>query len=256
MRLFFLLLVLANLAFWFWHEPIAEHLGQGTGGGPARPAAAVDDLPRLVLLSERETDHVPAPEGPEAPVVPLAVAAGELTRGPAPVPVGVGSGPEDRPAGPERSEASPVCAEIGTWSEPGQAEDALAALGLPGRVEERRQERLGGYWIILPERLDRTGARAAHARLVAEGVEDLAVVALDDGWTISLGLFSRRDALERRRAEVQALGYAPEVRRRTETHLEYVIRLGPGADPDRVRMFAEADPSLEWRLAGCNSREN
>ena len=208
-RALFLLLLAANIgaASWLAFAPNTQ-----TNGPPATDAG----VPKLALLSER--DH-----GDEA--------AAELSAAP------------DSRADLRNDE----CHSIGTF--PTQA-DVRAAMNtltpLTRRIQfrEAHATQARGYWVYLPALQTREQALAAARALSAKGVRDYYVVTAGDQQnTISLGLFRDQGNAERRRAEIAALGFAPQSIARTEelpvywldyavdhTHpLDWRTRLGNGA---------------------------
>lgn len=112
--------------------------------------------------------------------------------------------------------------------------------------------RPAGFWMLTADRYDRAGARETLQHMQEQGVEDIAIVSLDSGWAISLGVFSRNSALERRRTQMLDLGYTPEVRERSATRTEYLLRLSPGpAAVTAAQKIAASAPGLEWRTTDC-----
>lgn len=275
MRLFFLILLLANLALWYWHEPALGWLQGAPQEKSVRPAAP--DAPLLMLLSEREGSATAAAmakaEPGRAPVA--ADRPVETIDEPAPATASVSAQtPAAAPASPAQSQASaPVadgsagtatgsCIELGTWAELEAAEAALArvqAEGVQAELITEERQHPAGYWMLTADRYDPAGARETLRRMQEQGVEDIAIVALDSGWAISLGLYSRSSALERRRAQMLELGYTPEVRERTRTSKEFTLRLrtANGVDPRIIaeRLAGEA-PDLEWQTVDCQPAQD
>lgn len=239
MRLFFLVLLLANLAVWYWRADVAAWLGPRLEPPPA-PQVRGEQPPALVLLAEREGARASAGDGRPATVQPQAPA-----RSPA------------RNAGTAGAGATVACIELGPWEDPARvaaALDAATAAGIePRRVSEEREVPTG-YWIVSAARYDFAGARAAMDELEEKGIRDLAIVSLDDGHAVSLGVFSRASAMERRRRELTDAGYAADVRRRTQTRAVelLVIERRDGASVDAfIERLGRADPTLQWRERPC-----
>lgn len=304
MRIFFLLLLLANLAFFYWHEPVTAWLSERAA--PARPVAAVrEDAPSLVLLSERDAQKEVGSESAmrrSVPPVSQNADAGEgvtappassslpQTPPPEPVPVPQPRAPEQAPAqsappreqaqisapapAPARELESPatatrssepprplvgVCLEVGTWQDADRAQQAAGAAkeaGVKAALETAEREIPGRYWIVTQQRFDLAGARDAMRRMSEDGIKDIAIVSFEDGWAISLGLFSRPATADRRRREMLDLGYPPEVRRQTEKRSVHLLRLNPaGAQPGAVdgllKTLQQTEPQLEWRESAC-----
>lgn len=79
------------------------------------------------------------------------------------------------------------------------------------RVDERRE--LERYWVYFPPLPSREEAAQRVERMRSEGLRDIQVVTKGDmADAISLGVFSRRDTLERRLKELKRLGYEPSIR--------------------------------------------
>lgn len=279
MRLFFLVLLLANLALWYWHEPVWHEpvsgwLQKDPPERSIRPPAPAPDVPRLILLSELESEETqdqlakssaPQAEPPtvapvEQPVDALAEAAPQ-TAVPPPA-AAPDKPPQTRAPTATRSARTTAgsCFEVGAWSELAAAEAALAtakAGGAAAEVVKVEQQHQAGWWMLTADRYERAEARETLRRLQELGVNDIAIVSLDSGWAISLGLFSRNSALERRRAQMLELGYTPEVRERTVTHTEYRLRLTTGVDLRSIaERLAGESPELEWRTVECPSAQD
>jgi hypothetical protein len=266
MRLFFLLLLMMNIAFYVWHEPIVAWL---KGGEPAeqRAAARSDAASSLVLLSEREARAAEPAPGP-APV-PNPAPAPVVTPAPRQEPPAATPAPSVQAAFPPAAVApargaapAPAalrCLEIGPYAEAGLAEAArarAARIGMTAALEKVEREMPAGFWLLTEARYDLAGAREVLRRMGEQGVDDIAIVSLDSGMAVSLGLYSRTSAMERRRRELVELGYPVEVRQRSETRQVQMLRLSSaGVAEQAVReLLADltaAEPRLEWRDAEC-----
>lgn len=261
MRLFFLLLLLANLAFFYLHEPVIEWMGVGE----APPAAGTRQppAPPLLLLSERDARIADDVSGQRSPAVP----SPEPDRAPAPPPPartpapasGLSAAPSP-PAGssPETAVQAGRCLAIGPYLEESRAADARGSAeeaGMTATLETAEREVPVGHWMLTKERYTLAEARAVMSEMNEKGIGDTALVSLDDGVAISLGVFSRTSALERRRRELAGHGYSPEVRPRLATRTVYMVRLehpGAGGALDALlNVLAQSEPRLEWRETGC-----
>ena len=181
-RALFLLLLAANLgaASWLVFAPNMR----------AAPAPASDPgVPKLVLLSERDRGDDASAE--------------------------MAAPPESR-----ADLGNDECHSIGTF--PTQA-DVRAAIGtltpLVRRIQfrEAHSTQARGYWVYLPALATREQALSTARQLSSKGVRDYYVVTAGDQQnTISLGLFRDQGNADRRRAEIVALGFAPQVNTRTE----------------------------------------
>lgn len=181
-RALFILLVALNIggACWlaFAHPPLA-----------AMAAANDPGVPKLVLLSEREDGQS---------------ASAELA-----------SAPESK-----ADLANDRCQTIGpfpTQADTRVAMNALIPLAKRVRIRETHATQTRGYWVFMPAAASREQALGVARALSAKGVRDYYVVTAGDQQnTISLGLFRDQGNSDRRRAEIVALGFTPQVNTRTE----------------------------------------
>jgi hypothetical protein len=168
MRALFLILVLANLAFYAWSRY----------GGPA-------DAPDVAPLSrqiEPEKLKVIAPAD-----LPPAVSTVK-----------------------KPSSLALACMEWGSFTvaDAPRAEQALAPLGLGGRLTQRRAEEVAGWWVFLPPQGSRQGALRKANELKDLGVDDYYIMP-DEGeyrWALSLGVFRSEEAAQARLAALRAQG--------------------------------------------------
>ena len=182
-RMFFLLLLALNIGVgcWLYFAPEA----------PASQWTATDaGVPKLVLLSEQDK--------------PGEASAAELA------------------AAPESTTdlRNDTCTSIGPFATQADMRGALNALTPHvSRIQYREAHatETRGYWVYLPATTSREQALAIARQLSAKGVRDYYVVTAGDQQnTISLGLFRDKGNAEKRRNEVAALGFAPELVTRTE----------------------------------------
>jgi len=180
-RFLFLFLLALNIggACWIAFAPPA----------PAAPLPVGDpSVARLVLLSERDgAAH--------------AAAAGNSARG---TPISTDD----------------ACVSIGPFATQSDMRAALRALTpLSRRIQFRdaRATQSRGYWVFLAAMKTREEALGIARALSSKGVRDYYVVTAGDQQnTVSLGLFREQANAERRRAEIAAMGFAPEMVQRTE----------------------------------------
>jgi hypothetical protein len=177
---------------------------------PQSSVAAVTDpgVPKLALLVEREN-------GSEESGAELA------------------SAPESR-----ADLANDKCRSIGpfpTQADTRAAMNALTPLSKRVRIRETHATQARGYWVFLPAAASRELALGSARALSAKGVRDYYVVTAGEQQnTISLGLFRDQGNADRRRAEIVALGFAPQVNTRTEDLPSYWLdfALLDGQPPD------------------------
>ena len=171
MRALFLLLVLANVAFFAWSRYVS----------PAD--ASADPLP-LTRQIEPEKMKVVAPN--DLPGPPAARAA------PASIPVAA------------------KCLEWGsfTLTDAPRAEKALEPLALGPRLAQRRTEETAGWWVFIPPQGNRAAAVRKAAELKSLSIDDYFIVQ-EDGpyrWAVSLGVFRNEDAAQARLATLRNQG--------------------------------------------------
>jgi len=182
-RIVFLLLLALNIGVgcWLYFAPQSS----------ASQLPATDSgVPKLVLLSEQE-------HGGEANAAELA------------------SAPEST-----ADLGNDTCTSIGPFATQADMRGALNALTpLVSRIQyrEAHSTETRGYWVYLPALASREQALTIARQLSAKGVRDYYVVTAGDQQnTISLGLFRDKGNADKRRNEVSALGFAPDLVTRTE----------------------------------------
>jgi len=171
MRAAFLLLVLANLAFFAWSRYVAP------------PDAAADPLPLSRQIEPEKLKIVALADLPP-PAAKKAAAAQPLTVS--------------------------KCMEWGsfTLADAPRAEKALEPLTLGPRLAQRRTEELAGWWVFIPPQANRQAAQKKAAELKALGVDDYFIVQ-EDGeqrWALSLGVFRSEEAAQARLAALRTQG--------------------------------------------------
>jgi hypothetical protein len=196
MRTAFLLLVLANLAFFAWSRYVAP------------PDASADPLP-LSRQIEPEKLKIIAPADLPPPAAQKAAAA--------------------QPATP------PKCIEWGsfTLADAPRAEKALEPLTLGPRLAQRRTEELAGWWVFIPPQASRQAAQKKAAELKALGVDDYFIVQ-EDGelrWALSLGVFRSEDAAQARLGTLRTQGVRSARIGRRETVVPKVWLQVKNVDP-------------------------
>lgn len=170
MRLLFLLLVLANVAFFAWARYYAPSQAAGDAASLARQVAPE----KLKIVPPRE---LPA----------LSLSRKTAT--------GAGL------AG---------CLEWGSFSlaDTARAEKALEPLGLGSRLGQRRAEEATGWWVFIPSQGSRQAALKKAAELKSLAVDHYFIVQ-EEGefrWALSLGVFRSEEAAQARLAALRSLG--------------------------------------------------
>ena len=188
MRAIFLLLLLANVAFFAW----TRYFAQPNASADPAPLARQIEPQRLRVLRPGELPTASSKGTPAAPAAPAPIAAA------APLPVQT---PGADPA---------ACLEWGSFTlgDAPKAEKALDPLALGSRLGQRRTEELARWWVFIPSQPNRQSAVKKAAELKGLGVDEYFVVS-DEGpyrWAISLGVFRNEDAAQARLVALRALG--------------------------------------------------
>lgn len=195
MRLAFLLLLAANLAFFAWARFLAP------------PDPAVDRAPLARQLEPQKLRIVPERELAQLP-----------SAAPAP------EKPKPKPAAPA---ATPVaCVEWGSFSpaDASRAAQRLEPLALGARLAQYRGEEIASWWVHMPPQGNRAGALKKAAELKQLGVFDYFIVQ-DVGvlrWSLSLGVFSTEDAAKAHLEALRDKGVRSAVIGRRETRVPKV----------------------------------
>jgi hypothetical protein len=150
----------------------------------------------------------------------------------------------------------PRCYVLGPVADEAQVAPLRSWLGQHGgqaaqRWVERKEPR--SYWVYLPPVGSAAASQELMARLSAEGVRDtlrLSSGKLANG--VSLGLFNRQAAAEKRVAELRRLGYEPqvEVRYSVERDAFVDVLFADGQDLPRDALRA-AFPRARVEAAEC-----
>jgi len=245
MRNLFLALVLANCAFAAWHTWFAQTPRVAHQDDPA--------LPRITLVSEVPADlrstavaadaevtaAAPQPAGGE-PLAATDAGATEpgaaLTDEVVPVdtaPVAATSSAEIV-AATTPATVGAGCTSVGPFRELSQAATAAANLRAAGYQPLQRVAEGDiwiGYWVYIEAIPTETEANEILAKMRAEGITDSYVIPnSDSGNLVSLGVFSEISGVSRRRDQVRALGYEPQVVDRTRRATVYWIDVVLTAD--------------------------
>jgi hypothetical protein len=162
MRVLFLLVVLANLAFFVW----ARYFSPPDAAADLRPLARQIEPDKLKVISAAELSKIPlAQKKPPAPPAPVL-----------------------------------ACVEWGSFAlaDVPRAEKALEPLALGARLAQRRADEVAGWWVHIPPQPTRQAAVNKAAELKYLGVQDYFVVS-EEGqyrWAVSLGVFRTQEAAQ------------------------------------------------------------
>ena len=189
-RILFLLLLALNIGAASWLYSTPRDLG-------AALPANDDGVPKLVLLSENEHDSI------------------------------AGNAEMASPAETRADLQNDICGTIGPFSTQADVRAAINALTpIVARIQFRESHATvaRGYWVYLPAPANRERALAIARELSNKGLSDYYIVtAGEQPNTISLGLFRDPANAERRRNEILALGFKPEVNQRSDEVQVYWI---------------------------------
>lgn len=188
---------------------------------PAAISRAATDpgVPKLVLLSERDVGNGDAPAQTATAADPSTAIVNDET-----------------------------CLSIGPFQT--QSDMRATLNGLTPQVRriqyrDAKATQSRGYWVYLAALKTREQALGVARALSSKGVRDYYVVTAGDQLnTISLGLFREKDNAERRRAEITAMGFAPQMIQRTEELPVYWI--------DFAR---SASRNINWRSHIANATD-
>ena len=184
MRLLFLLLVLANLAFFGWSRFLA-------------PVTA--DTQLLQQQLRPEAIHLLTPEEvaqSAAKQAAVQAAAKQLALA----------------AAKRAAEAVKIssCVELGAFNvgDVPSVEQALATFSFGSRLGQRRVEETASFWVFIPPQRNRQSANLKVGQLKRMGVDEFFIVQDDPEYrfAISLGVFKSEDAAKARLKELRAKG--------------------------------------------------
>jgi len=220
MRLLFLLLVLANLAFFAW----AKYFATDAGLSDPRPAGQ-----QLAPDAVRILPAVPPPAArPAAPTPPPASAPAEAVVS--------------------------ACLEWGGFSvaDAAVAEQALGALNLGARLTQRRSEDVAGWWVYMPPQANRQAAQKKAAELKGLGVDEYFILQ-EEGrfrFALSLGVFRTEEAAKARLESLRARGVRSAQVGPRETPVQKVwfqVRQVEASLAARLKDLMQSVPGAELR---------
>lgn len=216
LRLLFVLLIALNIAVGAWLL-----LGQDDVHGRS---VADPGVPVLQLLSEQ-----PSPAATVARAALPAAASVPVPEAPTPA-----------------AAASYSCMSLGPFPTEQALTDArsrLAARSVRTRSRQEQATRSRGWWVYLPATASHAQAVEQARQLGARHITDVVVVSSgEQPNTISLGLFKDPDNARKRRDEVAAAGFQPQITERAERVPEYWLDLvlADGASLDWRKQIAVA----------------
>lgn len=198
-------------------------------------------------------EETPAPVPASDPGVTPLVLLSELEAGSTPV-ASIGEG--NASAGPLSASGDERCVSIGPFQTQSDMRASLASLKPKVRRIQFRNEvatQSRGYWVFLAALKSREEALGVARALSGRGVRDYYVVTAGEQLnTISLGLFRERANAERRKAEIAAMGFTPQLIERTEQLPVYWIDFSVATDQGNDWQSAiSAAGELEQRSITC-----
>lgn len=216
-RVIFLLLVLANLAFFAWSRYVAPE-SSGSDRAPLQRQVAPEKLP----------------------VVPDAPASGEAS------PV----------ASSAAGAAACLEWGSFTVDGAAAARRALEPLALGARLGERTAEEAAGWWVFIAPQANRQAAQKKAAELKELGVDEYFIVQ-EEGrlrWSISLGVFRGEDAAQSRLAALREKGVrSAQIAQRETTVTKTWLQLRDVQPEEQPRLRSLAAGFAATELRGCSA---
>ncbi len=257
MRVFVLMLLVLNLAFFCW-----QYLGDsGQSAEDEMSSTSTDSAlagPSLVLVKEA------VPPATTRKQVELS-AVEPVTEVESPIDEVVIEPQTEVIAAAAMVKPEPVarCYKVGPFEQRQQpSEMALVAerYGFEAAITARQVERLFGEWVYLSGYSTLAAARADVASLKAQGIRDISIARLDEGQLIiSLGIFGQQKSLKRRLDEVGALGYVNYQQRKRYRKAEefWLVLSGFAGEPqqsmleDLNALLSEHFSAVELQTVDC-----
>lgn len=222
MRAFFLLLVLANVAFFAWSNFVSESDTQ-SDPAPLRRQVAPEKL--RILPADALAKAPPAAPAPAAPPVP--------------------------------APAVVACTEWGAFAatDATRASEALAPLALGARLSQRQVDESASWWVYYPPRANRQDAQKKAEELKRLGIDEYFILQ-DEGpfrFALSLGVFKTEAAANSRLEALRAKGVKTAQVGKRETALQktwFQVRPSEEALAAKLREIAQGFPGSEVRDCG------
>lgn len=250
MRLAVLGLLLANLVLFAW----SQWLSPAAAPAPAVPitAAAGDAPSRILLASEAPTrPPVAATAAPSegAALAEPADGTPSAAAGLAPVAIDANAAVEAR-----------RCVSMGPFSELELTAQATAMLKQDG-YEPRQRPANGpvpdGFMVMIGPLKGEADQARVVGRLNRGGLDDaFALPKLEDGYAVSVGLFSQRARAERRALAVERMGLKASIVERTRPGtvywIDFDLKTAPAGSAGALDpMLKTPDPSQKWQVVPC-----
>lgn len=227
MRNFFLILLLANMAYFTWN-----HWFAGSGDGSVAGARA-DSVPSLELISEAEAQLFGATDDSNGDTDLTATA---------------------------RDVPSPRCVSMGPFVELTRAAEAMAALTSSGYSPNQRLAEgqiWSGYWVHIPPLSSREEAREVLTALQRKNVSEQPYVVSrgESRNAISLGVYSEYQRAQRRVSQIEHLGHTPQITVRHRMGQVYWIDfdLEPGQEINPVAFTTNPEQIVRLEDRSCGT---
>lgn len=231
MRYLIGILILANLAFFFWY-PTADSESVMRNHLPPLPP----DIKPLVLLSERKL--------PDTEKQPVDIGNGD---------------PQSTNLGADTASSLPpinkrICLTVGPFFDSRSVNTVSTLLGkhkYNPKIRIGNLEEPSGYWVYLPAVFaDR--ARDITADLDEQGMQDYYI---GKNYVISLGIFSDQDKAAKRQKQVADMGYDAKLDRRYRTRQVYWLDIEETGQPLQVNpvwlQLLEDNPKIAGQTVSC-----
>lgn len=222
MRALFLVLLLANLAFFAWDRYLRA------------PHDVRERIRQVEITPEKIRVLGPSAESGADPAPDKADKAAAAAKPPA------------------------ACLEWGAFigNEAARADASIAESGLPAKNIQRVVNDLTGYWVLIPPSKTRADANAAAAQLKEKGITDFSLVQEPERSrnAISLGIFRTEEAAQALLTAVRKKGVADAVLERREGFFRQVVYYLREPDKKMVGQWnalRTAYPGTEVKATAC-----
>lgn len=254
MRVVFFALLFVNLVVFAWSQWLSPSAAPAAAVATAALGSAAGGAPpsRILLASERPT------AAPAAAAVAERSAAAGTT--PADAVLSTVALEEGVPsAGPAAAADAQRCVSMGPFSEIGLTAQATAMLKQDGYAPRQRPATgpvPDGYMVMIGPLPNQAAQERVVRRLSRGGLDDaFALPKLEDGFAVSVGLFSARQRAERRVLAVERMGLKASVVERTRPGtvywLDFDLKTPAGAPGTPDPLLTPSDPAQTWQVVPC-----
>lgn len=154
-------------------------------------------------------------------------------------------------------ETSNNCYLVGPFSKKGASAELagqLRLLGVTKTLEIERKVNDPRYWILVSPINDRKTARAMIAAMKAKGVKDVQLLYNGGKYTVSLGLFQRKEIADLRLKNLTRLGFKPRVSRQDRTLIRYWLTMpepSPAWTSEQWNQLLASHKNLGYEAGKC-----